>query len=140
MKNCIASFIFFLALGFLPAAPVIGTTPDLETPAEEGVCDSLKANTVTRGLYGLCVAFCEAQDFTTPDEPITEAELDALLAEIPSGAHSRQLQQEEKRIRSEHAVYRRQTGQTRIRVGDDDVERRRTQLLVTGTPPTTTRM
>ena len=38
-----------------------GGTPDGETPAEEDVCDELKYN-ATKGLYGLCVAFCEAQD------------------------------------------------------------------------------
>jgi hypothetical protein len=35
-------------------------TPDGETPAEESVCDDLVY--ATPGLYGLCVAFCEAQD------------------------------------------------------------------------------
>jgi hypothetical protein len=35
-------------------------TPDGETPAEEDICDDLKY--ATPGLYGLCVAFCEAQD------------------------------------------------------------------------------
>ena len=35
-------------------------TPDGETPANEGVCDDLMW--ATPGLYGLCVAFCEAQD------------------------------------------------------------------------------
>jgi len=35
-------------------------TPDGETPANEGVCDDLMF--ATPGLYGLCVAFCEAQD------------------------------------------------------------------------------
>jgi hypothetical protein len=35
-------------------------TPDGETPAEESVCDDLTR--ATPGLYGLCVAFCEAQD------------------------------------------------------------------------------
>ncbi len=35
-------------------------TPDGETPANEGVCDELLS--ATPGLYGLCVAFCEAQD------------------------------------------------------------------------------
>ena len=38
-----------------------GGTPDGETPAEEDVCDELKYS-ATKGLYGLCVAFCEAQD------------------------------------------------------------------------------
>jgi hypothetical protein len=35
-------------------------TPDGMTPAEEDICDDLKG--ATRGLYGLCVAFCEAHD------------------------------------------------------------------------------
>ena len=33
---------------------------DAITPANEGVCDSLQG--ATPGLYGLCVAYCEAQD------------------------------------------------------------------------------
>lgn len=43
------------------SAPVMAATPDGETPANEGTCDILKTNT-TPGLYGLCVAYCEAQD------------------------------------------------------------------------------
>jgi len=39
---------------------VLAQTPDGETPANEGVCDSLHGG--TPGLYGLCVAYCEAQD------------------------------------------------------------------------------
>ena len=35
-------------------------TADGQTPANEGVCDDLRY--ATPGLYGLCVAFCEAQD------------------------------------------------------------------------------
>jgi hypothetical protein len=35
-------------------------TPDGLTPAEEDICDDLKY--ATPGLYGLCIAFCEAQD------------------------------------------------------------------------------
>lgn len=35
-------------------------TPDGVTPANEGVCDVLIGG--TPGLYGLCVAYCEAQD------------------------------------------------------------------------------
>ena len=40
--------------------PASAQTPDGETPANEGVCDGLFG--LTPGLYGLCVAFCEAQD------------------------------------------------------------------------------
>lgn len=35
-------------------------TPDGETPANEGVCDGLVGH--TPGLFGLCNAYCEAQD------------------------------------------------------------------------------
>lgn len=49
--------------GFLPfGSSSIASTPDGETPANEGVCDPLKADGITKGLYGLCVAYCEAQD------------------------------------------------------------------------------
>ena len=39
-------------------------TPDGLAPVNEGVCDDLIGG--TPGLYGLCVAFCEAQDCTAP--------------------------------------------------------------------------
>lgn len=35
-------------------------TADGETPANEGVCNVLQGH--TPGLYGLCIAYCEAQD------------------------------------------------------------------------------
>lgn len=41
-------------------APLMAQTPDGETPAQEGICDDLV--NATPGLYGICVAFCEAQD------------------------------------------------------------------------------
>ena len=44
----------------------IASTPDGETPANEGVCDSLMS--ATKGLYGLCVAYCEAQDLDDIDK------------------------------------------------------------------------
>jgi hypothetical protein len=46
----------------------IASTPDGETPANEGVCDPLKADGITKGLYGLCVAYCEAQDLDSVDK------------------------------------------------------------------------
>jgi hypothetical protein len=60
-------------------------TPDGQTPAEESICDPLKADGITKGLYGLCVAFCEAQDFAEASIPTTEAELQSLEASAPSG-------------------------------------------------------
>ncbi len=65
--------------------PVVAATPDGQSPADETVCDPLKADGVTKGLYGLCVAFCEAQDVASIAAPLTEDELSALLADAPSG-------------------------------------------------------
>lgn len=45
---------------------VMASTPDGETPANEGVCDVLHGG--TPGLYGLCVAYCEAQDLDAFDK------------------------------------------------------------------------
>jgi len=53
--------VFILTAGLvLSSGSVIAQTPDGETPANEGVCDSLIG--ATPGLYGLCNAYCEAQD------------------------------------------------------------------------------
>lgn len=49
-------------LGLLSTGALFAQTPDGLTPANEGICDSLKADGVTKGLYGLCIAFCEAHD------------------------------------------------------------------------------
>ena len=53
----------------LVAATGYAQTPDGETPANEGVCDELIG--LTPGLYGLCVAFCEAQDCEATLDPVT---------------------------------------------------------------------
>ena len=66
------------------AAPLgYAQTPDGQTPFNEGVCDELIGH--TPGLYGLCVAFCEAQDFADISVPITEQDLEKIMAAIPSG-------------------------------------------------------
>jgi hypothetical protein len=44
-------------------------TFDGETPANEGVCDDVFY--ASPGLYGLCVAFCEAQDCEATMDPAT---------------------------------------------------------------------
>lgn len=41
-------------------SPAFAQTPDGLTPAEENICDPLTE--ATPGLYGLCVAYCEAHD------------------------------------------------------------------------------
>lgn len=56
-----------LAVSLIAQTPAMAATPDGETPANEGVCDSLRTN-ATPGLYGLCVAYCEAQDLDTFDK------------------------------------------------------------------------
>jgi len=62
-----AAFVMLLGMtGF--SATAVATTPDGETPANEGVCDILKADGITKGLYGLCNAYCEAQDLDTFDK------------------------------------------------------------------------
>lgn len=62
--------ILFIAGLLLLSVGLYAQTPDGETPANEGMCDPL-LNSATKGLYGLCVAFCEAQDcqpnFSLPD-------------------------------------------------------------------------
>jgi len=67
------------------ALPVAAETPDGQTPAEETVCDPLREDGITKGLYGLCVAFCEAQDVAERTTPLTPEALDALKIDVPSG-------------------------------------------------------
>ena len=55
----IVNHALLILLIFLTAVAT-AETPDGETPANEGVCDKLLSS--TPGLYGLCVAYCEAQD------------------------------------------------------------------------------
>ena len=78
----LGSIIFSLSVFSLS---VVAATPDGQPPAEETVCDPLLADGVTKGLYGLCVAFCEAQDVASIVDPLTEDELSAILADAPSG-------------------------------------------------------
>ena len=54
-----AAFALFTGLAAVSGSAV-ASTPDGETPANEGVCNVLQGG--TPGLYGLCVAYCEAQD------------------------------------------------------------------------------
>lgn len=55
-----------LALGFAPT-PAIGFgdgTPDTDPPAEEQVCNAYGGR-----AWGLCVAYCEAQDCPASEHP-----------------------------------------------------------------------
>jgi hypothetical protein len=68
MKRTLIVVLSAIAI-LLGAGVITAQTRDAETPANEGVCDDLVY--ATPGLYGLCVAFCEAQDcepdFTVAD-------------------------------------------------------------------------
>lgn len=78
--------IGILLLAFLSyGAPSGSQTPDGKTAARESVCDPLKAGDVTKGLYGLCVAFCEAHDAADFSVPFTKEQLAKLLASKPDG-------------------------------------------------------
>lgn len=58
------SRLFLCSLGVLSLSlfglPASAQTPVRQTPAVEGECSVLKQDWVTKGLFGLCVAFCKA--------------------------------------------------------------------------------
>jgi hypothetical protein len=56
-----------LTAGFASTTFSVAATADELTPANEGICNGLKTN-ATPGLYGLCVAYCEAQDLDITDK------------------------------------------------------------------------
>lgn len=51
-----------IVVGYVAVSVAQARTSVRDTPAKESVCDGLKADGVTDGLYGLCVAYCEAKD------------------------------------------------------------------------------
>jgi len=73
MLGRIGAVVIATAVGIFAWGPGIAQTPDAVPPAQEGICDSLIGG--TPGLYGLCVAYCEAQD------------LDEMFQEIKAGGH-----------------------------------------------------
>lgn len=75
LKSGFISLIFTALSVF--GQPALAQTPDGDTPANEGICDGLIGG--TPGLYGLCVAFCEAQD--------CEATIDKVTGQIQLGAN-----------------------------------------------------
>jgi hypothetical protein len=85
MNNLITILISCVAMAFLMAPVAFAQTPDGSTPDKEHVCDALASDDITKGLYGLCVAFCEATDSASLYMPVTEAELEALRGQAPSG-------------------------------------------------------
>lgn len=72
MVRPIRSGGWILALLLSPGLAVQASwaqTRDGETPAEEEICDGL--HDASPGLYGLCVAYCEAQDCDSVDLAIS---------------------------------------------------------------------
>lgn len=64
LKQILTGATFALITGLATmSGNALASTPDGETPANEGICDGLQGG--TGGLYGLCVAYCEAQDLDT---------------------------------------------------------------------------
>jgi len=61
-----AGMVLLTGLFGISGTAVASGTPDGQTPANEGMCDSLQGS--TPGLYGLCVAYCEAQDLDVTDK------------------------------------------------------------------------
>jgi hypothetical protein len=85
MEKLFTALLSCVAVACLMTPVAFAQTADGVTPAEETVCDPLNEAGVTKGLYGLCVAFCEAQDLGDENGAITEAELGALDGTAPSG-------------------------------------------------------
>jgi len=86
MKYLLTALTTIMVFGLLAlSAPVLAQTPDGQTPAQETVCDALQEDGITKGLYGLCVAFCEAGDYADELDTITPEELAALETSSPSG-------------------------------------------------------
>ena len=67
----------------------VAKTPDGQTPAEETVCDVLQSG--TPGLYGLCIAYCEAQD-------LNDINFDDLENSKKSAPHRRILENYQKKM------------------------------------------
>ncbi len=65
-----------LGVGITMFSFAFAQTPDGQTAVEETACASLKEDGVTTGLYGLCIAYCEAQVYISPDPLISEAMLE----------------------------------------------------------------
>jgi len=61
--------VLALALSLTVAGALLAKTPDGQTPAQENVC--AKAN-LSRSAYGICNAYCEAQDCDVHPRPSCE--------------------------------------------------------------------
>lgn len=59
IEKCRNFLLLALAIFIVGSGNLVFAADEL-TPANEGICDPLQGG--TPGLYGLCVAYCEAQD------------------------------------------------------------------------------
>lgn len=62
INNSILALLLTLSAGMFLSTSVAAKTPDGVTPANEAVCDVLNEEGTTKGLYGLCIAYCAATD------------------------------------------------------------------------------
>ena len=67
----------FLVLSIMPIAGYAEETSG-QAPVQEGLCDLLKDEGVTKGLYSLCLAFCGEQDFASNELPFMEKNREAI--------------------------------------------------------------
>lgn len=84
IKVAAVAALLVLSAGIAMCGAAMAATPDGQTPANEGVCDVLHGG--TPGLYGLCVAYCEAQDLDSFDkEPPRTKILDNYRKKMQAG-------------------------------------------------------
>lgn len=67
MKSAVTSLSLIVGLGVFTVLAFGAPTPDGQTPAEESVCDGLSG-----AAFGLCNAYCEAQDCDVHERPSCE--------------------------------------------------------------------
>jgi hypothetical protein len=78
MKTLSMTAVIWLMVGLLlRPQEAVAQTPDAATPSAEVTCSKLV--TATPALYGLCLAYCEAQDLT----PIDPEDTDTIRKSVP---------------------------------------------------------
>lgn len=56
---------------------VLAQSLNKQVPMGQTACAPLKEDGITKGLYGLCIAYCEAQMHASPDPLISESMFEA---------------------------------------------------------------
>jgi len=72
----------FLVLAIMPI-PGYEEESYSQTPAQEGVCDLLNDEGMTKGLYSLYLAFCGEQDFVSSELPLMEENRESIQTGRP---------------------------------------------------------